>query len=1549
MARNQKLYEIQGGFATGQMSPSSRDSVDLAVWRQGAARLENMNVLKDGALASRRALARGKEPIVIPFPRYGLLTDPTGRAPGAANIGFQIQGTYDPSTGMYDFATAGGTILPPTEEIYTAGDGIWRFNQNLFRGTVPDTNWALLRINLASGYPKSVFLHDVFSRSGSHKTGGDKLTWRVYVKVRGIAGEVGLTPEDQDAAILPGAFDPGPKRRTIRLPVYTVESVREFKKLSGIDPTDVDQSQLDIEYVAIRPATASSTVPIDIHIGGVSAWADKVPATPDPVPPTYKFPFDLVGNATPPRQQYRPYGYAMTRIPWVIRGEPYALFLTMERALMVHIGNAPIETPTVRQNVVDWQFTPEQLRGLENFPYANSQILVHPTFQYPIRVTPPTGEKGRLEFAYLPLNNLPVIPPRLLADAAVDIGPGGVILDVPSVTVGAARPQNLRSTEGKESVTLHWSSTSASNYRLYHRTKASYDDQAAGSEWTGATTVDLLGTVTEYTVENLVAGTEYIFAVSSVDNAVEGSRSLPVTATPIGADLSEIMNLRADVSKTVTRIDYHWDAVTGATSYEIEWRITDSTEVETATVAVPSTTYRIPTVTAEIAYSFRVRARGAHDAASPWAAVAPAIALHPKPAAPTNLRAALDDNNETVVLLEWTRPAGEPDGYEVEYKLSTATRWTTLQVADTDTHRFVGRRNQTYNVRIRSVAGTTTGRNTSVWAPNDNGISITTTLALQPPGNLQATADTMVQGRVHVSWNAAQRATAYSVRYRAGTGAWTVRTLGNVLSWIHNGTAGVTYQYQARSRRGMTNSVWSSAVSTRAPDLTPAVPTGLRATPKRDGAIQGIILLSWNRAAGATTYVLETTYTESGTRQIRESTVSAPSSRFAGRPGVAYTFRVKARNTMGLESRYSGTVTATGRYITPDRMGRPRISQDGVSNYLNLSWSAQPRAEVYSYRWRRKRTPTSRNFMSWEYVTGLRGRTQRRWQTFDVPYEYQVRAANNVVDGRAQNRGQWSPTTASTIFRVARQIGRAQASAVPVPLPVPTVSVQQLLPPPPSIVSAVPPKPEAPTVTPGEDDGEITVSGSLDSGTGAHPDRFDVEYRKAGDSTWIPARNITTTGTSTATATYTVDLAGLEGGEDYEFRVRAGNALGNGDWSDTVTGTPYRTLPPPMPEMLDAPVMRTLVVSTQDGAVTVRWEPVANAQSYEVTYGPQTGAYGNLLDVQSNQRLTRMVTGLTQGTAYKFQVRAIAEGYVSSTAVVENVVAKSRVPTLTNSADFSVAAYFADDTDGRMAVSLGSRVYDGATGYEVQYQATPVDTTMWLEVGSGGLPQYQNGTVGTEYAFRMRAYRGTGDGRVYTPYSTPVTFTAVARPQLPKPSGLSAVASTTVSGRITYSWTAVPNAAGYEIVIGSQTFTTTATTYEFPGVVGTSYTASVKATAGVGYQDSDAEDFATVTGLMRKLPTPVMRLSQPLGGTVRVEWDLIPNAVIPYQDVTYRIVRTDARNRRLSLSTTIPRNYIGSTYSRSMGAVPGNTRIDLTAQAPGWDDSDTATATIVIT
>ena len=58
-------------------------------------------------------------------------------------------------------------------------------------------------------------------------------------------------------------------------------------------------------------------------------------------------------------------------------------------------------------------------------------------------------------------------------------------------------------------------------------------------------------------------------------------------------------------------------------------------------------------------------------------------------------------------------------------------------------------------------------------------------------------------------------------------------------------------------------------------------------------------------------------------------------------------------------------------------------------------------------------------------------------------------------------------------------------------------------------------------------------------------DDYDVQYRLSGATDWTDA---SFTGTTTSTA-----LTGLTSGKTYEVQVRAGNAEGDGNWSDSGT------------------------------------------------------------------------------------------------------------------------------------------------------------------------------------------------------------------------------------------------------------------------------------------------------------------------------------------------------------------------------------------------------------
>jgi len=151
-------------------------------------------------------------------------------------------------------------------------------------------------------------------------------------------------------------------------------------------------------------------------------------------------------------------------------------------------------------------------------------------------------------------------------------------------------------------------------------------------------------------------------------------------------------------------------------------------------------------------------------------------------------------------------------------------------------------------------------------------------------------------------------------------------------------------------------------------------------------------------------------------------------------------------------------------------------------------------------------------------------------------------------------------------------------------------------------------------------------------------------------------------------------------------------------------------------------------------------------------------------------------------------------------------------------------------------------------------------------------------THSTTYTLRFKSL-GDDESFVDSPESEEFTFTTAALIVLDSPADLTATG--VGENEVTVTWSAVANAAGYEVAVGGTTDTVTAETltYQFTTLeVNTGYTFSVKAVGdGVTYDDSVVAEL-TETTLKGKLGTPVVT-SQALGATsVKFSWGAITNA-----------------------------------------------------------------------
>ena len=122
------------------------------------------------------------------------------------------------------------------------------------------------------------------------------------------------------------------------------------------------------------------------------------------------------------------------------------------------------------------------------------------------------------------------------------------------------------------------------------------------------------------------------------------------------------------------------------------------------------------------------------------------------------------------------------------------------------------------------------------------------------------------------------------------------------------------------------------------------------------------------------------------------------------------------------------------------------------------------------------------------------------------------------------------------------------------------------------------------------------------------------------------------TAISAGTST-TATVTGLTNGTAYDFQIRAVNAIGDSAWSTSITETPRTT--PATPANLT-------VDSFGDSEVALSWD-AANDNGSAITRYEYRLDDGNGFGtaISAGTSTTATVTGLTNGTAYDFQIRAV--------------------------------------------------------------------------------------------------------------------------------------------------------------------------------------------------------------------------------------------------------------------------------------------------------------------
>ncbi|MCX8128930.1 MAG: PA14 domain-containing protein [Clostridia bacterium] len=296
---------------------------------------------------------------------------------------------------------------------------------------------------------------------------------------------------------------------------------------------------------------------------------------------------------------------------------------------------------------------------------------------------------------------------------------------------------------------------------------------------------------TTYTISGIVPGTQYVYRVRAKTQDVTGDWSDSVTnSTSLGtpSNISSVVN--------ETGITIIWDAVSGATSYEIE---VNGTVVELG----DNTSYTDINPLPGTVYSFRVRAKTA-VVSGEWSIMQTRVT---QLGVPDNFRAF---NTESTITLEWDTVPGAT-GYDVEIDDGAIV---SVQAPSFTHESLEAGSEHTYRVRARNDSAT------GEWS-----VVIGTISKISKPSTPQNINTSPTDNTITVTWDKAEGASGYEVEADG-----VVIKCNESTSFVHNGLyADTQYTYRVRAVNGSGASGWSAPVVQRTNFAPVGIGKGLKA------------------------------------------------------------------------------------------------------------------------------------------------------------------------------------------------------------------------------------------------------------------------------------------------------------------------------------------------------------------------------------------------------------------------------------------------------------------------------------------------------------------------------------------------------------------------------------------------------------------------------------------------------------------------------------------------------------------------------------------------
>jgi fibronectin type 3 domain-containing protein len=784
------------------------------------------------------------------------------------------------------------------------------------------------------------------------------------------------------------------------------------------------------------------------------------------------------------------------------------------------------------------------------------------------------------------------------------------------------------------------------------------------------------------------------------------------------------------------------------------------------------------------------------------------------PGAPLSLSGAAGDSQAT---LSWS-PGGDNGSPIVGYRITQSPGGLVTTVASTSATVTGLTDGTTYSFAVTQVNAAGIGPAAS--------ISITPLALAGKPSAPPITGIVAQDQQLLVSWGAPSSyggAAILDYKITASPGLTVTTVSGQVFSATLSGlTNGTLYTVTVAAENA--NGIGAASIASATPIAVPGTPTAFTAAPG-DSSVR----LSWTAPANTGGSPI-TGYTVARSPGTGTTTVAGTSLAVTGLVnGTTYTFTVSASNAAGTSTQAAATATPFGVPAAP-----PGFTATPGNGSVALSWTAPVNdgSAITGYRVTTNpgglQTTTAGTSLT---VSSLTNGTQYTFTVAavnaggagpastatatpfgppGVPQSLTASSSDSQVAlswaAPASNGG-----SAITGYTVTRNPGNVVATTTSTSLNATaltngttyTFSIIAANATGPGAAASITATPVAAAGAPGAPanvvatpaNGQVVVTWAPPASDGGSPvTGYTI--------TQTPGPVLASAGATATSATFT----GLTNGTVYTFAVNARSSAGAGP-AVSATATPLTT--PGVPAGFTA--------TRGNGQVTLSWSPPSSnggsaITGYAIAQSPGTAS------TASTSATSIVMTGLTNGTSYGFQVAAINAAGTGSAA------SATATPASAPAAPVNLTA---TPGDSQIALAWTAPVSGGSPITSYAITRTPGGTT-----STSATSQIVAGlTNGTLYSFSVSAVNAVGTGPAAAASATPAVVPAAPKGFVAAPGNL----------QLSLSWTAPANGGSpitsYSLTRSPGAFatTTSSTSLAMTGLTnGTSYTVTVAAANTLG-------------------------------------------------------------------------------------------------------------------